>query len=223
MLKSSFFRKLQQLAKRRFDLAHDWPFEVQLLKLSNERHVLVAVVHHVAFDGWSGGIFLSEFQSHYEAAVSGRRQELPPLAIQYADFAIWQREQEWDKDLAYWVEELDDAPARIELPGREPEAGASRQASTIAVDVGRDLHARLLKLARDSDASLFMVLHAAFALLLSRWSSQGTNVVVGTVVANRTSAELEPLMGCFVKHAPAAYEVDGRGVVPATAGAGQEF
>jgi amino acid adenylation domain-containing protein len=189
---------LRRLMRHEFDLAVDAPFALELMKVADDRHVLAAVIHHVAFDGWSAGIFLREFAECYAAFLDQRPDRLEALPLQYADFAFWQREQTWDADLAYWLEELDGAPARLDLPvGEFVASEVGRSAGTLPFQVDAALHAVLLKLARESGASLFMVLHAAFALLLSRWSGQD-DVVIGTVTANRGHAELEPLIGCFV-------------------------
>ncbi len=193
---------LLKLAKYRFDLAADLPFQVQLIALSTDRHVLASVIHHAAFDGWSAGIFLGEFTALYSALVEKRPHPLPSLKIQYADFAIWQRQQNWDADLAFWLEELQGAPANLELPVRHSEiANSTRLAGTLPFTVDAGLRAALTKLARENGASLFMVLHAAYGLLLARWSQQD-DLVIGTVTANRQRSELEPMIGCFVNTLP---------------------
>ena len=95
--------------------------------MAADRHVIATVIHHVAFDGWSAGIFLAEFTKLYTAFTEQRPDPLPPLAIEYADYALWQRDQSWDTDLAYWIEELEDAPARLELPTDAlPQAATTR-------------------------------------------------------------------------------------------------
>ncbi len=195
-------QKLLELVQYRFDLAADLPFKLLLIALAPDRHVLAAVIHHVAFDGWSAGLFLREFAALYAAFRHKQSDPLPPLPIQYADFALWQREQNWDNDLSYWLEELRDAPVRLDLPMSSPPGGGSwRLASTLSFNVAPEVHAKLVKLARDNNCSLFMVLHAAFAMLLSRLSGQD-DIVIGTVSANRNHAEMEPVIGCFVNTLP---------------------
>ena len=193
---------LNGFVKHRFDLAAGLPFECCLVTLAPERHVLAAVIHHVAFDGWSAGVFLSEFAALYTAFTQGHPDPLPPPAVQYPDFALWQRAQNRDADLAYWMEELRGAPALLELPARmTPADGALAASDSVPFTIDAELHAALLKLAQERGASLFMVLHAAFAALLSRWSGQD-DVVIGTVVANRNHSELESAIGCFVNTLP---------------------
>ena len=189
---------LAELAQHRFDLANDIPFQLRLIVLTPTRHVLAAVIHHVAFDGWSSGLFLSEFAALYSAFSQKHLDPLPAPVLQYADFALWQRQQNWDADLAYWLEELQGAPAYLELPSRDlPVSETARISSALPFQLDATLHASLQKLARDNGASLFIVLHAAFALLLSKWSGQD-DVVIGTVTANRNRSEWESIIGCFV-------------------------
>ena len=191
-------QRLQSLAGHRFNLSTDLPFELQLIALEPARHILAAVIHHAAFDGWSAGIFLSEFAAFYSASLKKGAAKVAPLPIQYADFAIWQRYQEWDSDLAFWTVELQGAPAQLELPARASEAlELTRLSGTLPIALDASLHSGLAKIARDSAASLFMVLHAAFVVLLARWSGQD-DVVIGTVTANRNRSELENMLGCFV-------------------------
>jgi amino acid adenylation domain-containing protein len=193
---------LAELNRQRFDLAAVPPIAMLLVTLAPEHHVLAAVVHHVAFDGWSAGVFLREFAAIYTALVAGEPDALAPLAVQYADFALWQRRQDRVGDLRFWLEELEGAPAELELPGCELAGDeGSRLSGTLAFRLSPALYSGLLRLASEQGASLFMLLHAAFALLLARVSGQ-EDVVVGTVVANRNRSDFEPLIGCFVNTLP---------------------
>jgi amino acid adenylation domain-containing protein len=185
---------LTEIAAHRFDLAAAPPFEVRLIELAPDRHILATVIHHVAFDGWSAGIFFREFAALYAG------ETLTAPAIQYADFALWQRQQNRDADLAFWLDALEGAPATSALPADDSPEQA-HPVGALPVRLPAELHASLEQFARKEGASLFMVLHAAFALLLSRWSGQD-DVVVGTVVANRNRAELEDVIGCFVNTLP---------------------
>ena len=188
---------LQALARHRFDLATELPFTVKLVTLAPGHHVLASVVHHVAFDGWSAGVFMHEFSALYAAFTGGAGDPLPVPAIQFADFAIWQRAQDRSSELAYWTRVLDGAPPRLDLPVRSGGSAIARAAGTRQFRIDASLHRRLVALANAQGASLFMVLHAAFASLLGRWSGQD-DVVIGTVTANRNHTELEPVIGCFV-------------------------
>jgi amino acid adenylation domain-containing protein len=183
---------VDQLVRHRFDLSVDLPFQMMLLKLADDRHVLAAVVHHVAFDGWSAALFLQEFGTLYAGGTA-----LPPLAVQPADFAVWQRGRDWSDDRGFWLDTLRGAPARLELPTTGTGAAGTRASGTLPVRFDADLLGRLQRLANEAGASLFMVVHAAFSLLMSRLSGQD-DVVIGTVTANRNRPELEPLIGCFV-------------------------
>jgi amino acid adenylation domain-containing protein len=193
--------ELSKLVTHRFDLSVDAPFVLRLFSLAPTRHVLAAVIHHAAFDGWSAGIFLSEFATLYRAFTQGKADPMPAPAMQYADFALWQREQNRDEGLAYWLQELQGAPATIELPSSVSGGAESQASGTTPVEIPAELHGALLKLANDNGASLFMVLHAAFALLLAKTSGQD-DLVLGAVVANRTRAEFESVIGCFVNTLP---------------------
>jgi amino acid adenylation domain-containing protein len=195
---SALQEHLRNLAKHPFDLSSDLPFQLQLIKLAVERHVFAIVIHHVAFDGWSAGIFFNEFAIFYSAAVQKIAAQLPSLQIQFADYSVWQRQQSWDADLAFWLEELQGAPAQLELPALTGKiSGATQSSGVVPLELDRALHTALLKVARENGATLFMLLHAAFAILLSRWSGKD-DVVIGTVTANRRRGELEAIIGCFV-------------------------
>ncbi len=195
---SALKESLASIAKHRFDLANDAPFLARLFILEPNRYVLSIVIHHVAFDGWSAGIFLNEFTALYTAFSMRRPDPLPRPVIQYADFSIWQRQQDWDADLAYLAGRTA-RRARQSGTARPGIADAEtvRLPSVLPISLDATLHAELLKLANENGASLFMVLHAAFASLLARWSGQD-DVVIGTVTANRNRSELESIIGCFV-------------------------
>ncbi|TGE01252.1 amino acid adenylation domain-containing protein [Methylobacterium nonmethylotrophicum] len=198
---------LARLVAHRFDLETELPFRFRLVAVAGDvedrqRHVLSLLIHHVAFDGWSAGVFHREFVALYGAFAAGLPDPLPPLPLHYADFALWQRAQDREADLRYWLEELKDAPPRSELPGREPLAGAfARVPGRVAVDLGAALSRDLQRLSQENGASVFMVLHAAFALLMGRWNGQD-DIVIGTVAANRGHAAFEGMLGCFVNTLP---------------------
>ncbi|HEU0079559.1 MAG TPA: condensation domain-containing protein, partial [Longimicrobiaceae bacterium] len=189
-------------ALRPFDLAAGPLLRVRALRLDGEEWALLFTLHHVVGDGWSLGVFVRELSELYGALSEGRAPELPPLPVQYADYAVWQRG--WlsgavlEAQLAYWRERLRGAPPLLELPTDRPRlpAGGDRGAVRPIARAGGTADA-LRALARREGATLFMALLAGWQLLLSRWSGQD-DVCVGTPVAGRTRVETEGLIGFFV-------------------------
>ena len=187
---------------RRFDLASGPLFRACLLRLGQAKHLLVLTLHHIVGDGWSMRVVRRDLTELYSAAVSDRREALPELPVQYADFAVWQHEwlrgERLDQLLSYWRERLAFAPERLELPTDRPAPpvqtyrGAHRRRLLSAA-----LAQRLKERALEEDSSLFMLLLAAFSALLGRYSG-AEDLVVAAPVANRTRAELEELVGFFV-------------------------
>ncbi|GII66112.1 hypothetical protein Skr01_61970 [Sphaerisporangium krabiense] len=184
------------------DLATGPLIRARLLRLSATDHLLVVTVHHIVFDGWSLGVFMRELGEFYAARRSGRAADLPGLPIQYGDFAVWQRE--WlgdgvlDDLLDYWRDRLAGAPPVLELPADRPRPAVQSHRGTheslaVPAEVLRDLR----ELCGREEVTMFMVLLAAFTVLLARYSGQ-TDVVVGTPAANRNRVEVEPLIGFFV-------------------------
>jgi Condensation domain len=185
-----------------FDLTDGPLWRVKLLRLGEEEHVLLLTMHHIISDGWSTGVLAREVAALYGAFSRGLPSPLPELPVQYADYAEWQRE--WlqgdalEAQLSYWRERLAGAPASLELPTDRPHAGRrTNEGATHSFVVPRRVTSKLAELARAEGATPFMVLLAAFAALLSRYTGQ-EDVVVGTVVAGRQRAELEGLIGFFV-------------------------
>jgi hypothetical protein len=182
-----------------FDLADRPPFRASLIRLDGRDHVLCLVLHYVAGDGWSVGVLWRELAALYAAALAGAPSPLPPLPVQYADYAIWQRRR-LDGDavasqLAYWRERLADAPV-LDLPvdRARPAVRTSRGAAvTRRVALGPAVD----RLARDHRCTAFMVLLAAFQALLGRAAGQD-DVCVGSPTAGRDQLELEPLIGLFL-------------------------
>nr|WP_272922435.1 non-ribosomal peptide synthetase [Streptomyces sp. SID685] len=189
-------------ADRPFRLDRDAPIRVHVLRLGDSDHVLLLNVHHIAVDGWSYGLLLDELATRYAAlAEHGRPVRLPELPVQYVDFAVWQRD--WldnaalERHWAYWRDQLAGLP-QLELPTDRPRPAMlshAGQTRTIAFPAG--LRARLLELGRAEGTTLYMTTLAAFALLLSRYAG-GTDIAVGTPIANRTRAAVEKLIGFFV-------------------------
>ncbi|MGI4859538.1 MAG: amino acid adenylation domain-containing protein, partial [Janthinobacterium lividum] len=189
-------------AGRPFDLANGPLLRARLLKLAPIRHVMLLTVHHIASDGWSMGVLVREFVALYPALRDGLPSPLAASALQYADYAAWQRA--WlggarlDAQLHYWSERLAGAPRLLSLPTdhpRPPTQDYDGAFHTFRLDAA--LTASLEALATEHRATMFMVLSAAFALVLGRHAGQD-EVCLGTPVANRTRSEVENLVGCFV-------------------------
>ena len=199
--------RARQEARVPFDLETGPLVRARLLRLAARDHVVLLVVHHIVCDGWSMGVLLRELGALYAAHVAGTPSELPPLAVQYADFASWQRELLGSaaasdslaaRQLSYWREALQGLPERVALPTDRPyPAVADYRAQTLRFELDPALHAGLRELAREARASLYMVLQAALAALLTRMGA-GTDIPLGSAVAGRTDAALEQLVGFFV-------------------------
>ena len=195
-------------AAQTFDLAHDVPWRAQLLRLASDDHALLLTIHHIAVDGWSVSVLLGEM-----AAVYRSEPALPPLALQYADVARWQRQ--WldegllEPQLDYWIRTLDGLPPALALPTDHPRRpDRSRRAGVERFVIDAELAAGLARLGRTLDATTFMTLLAAFNVLLSRHAGQH-DIAVGTPIANRTRPELEPLIGFFANTLVMRTRLDG--------------
>jgi amino acid adenylation domain-containing protein/FkbH-like protein len=189
-------------ARRPFDLAAGPLVRAQLLRVGAEDHVLLLTMHHIISDRWSMGVMSEELAAHYRAFLEGNPSPLPELAIQYADFAGWQRQ--WlqgavlGEHIQYWKKHLAGAPAVLELPtdnARPPVM--SLRGATQSLILPRALVEKLTALSQTEGVTLFMTLLAAFQTLLARYSGQ-EDILVGSPIANRNFAEIEPLIGFFV-------------------------
>jgi len=199
--KDEAMRLVREEAERPFDLAQGPIFRAGLVRLATTQHILLLSMHHIISDGWSKGVLMRELTQLYDAYATGTPANLPALAIQYADFAVWQRS--WlqgdalDKQLSYWKTQLAELPA-LQLPTDHPRpqmqtfrgAAAARRLSPALAN-------QLTALSRVEKSSLFMVVLAAFDVLLSRYSGQD-DFAVGTAIANRNHAEIENIIGFFV-------------------------
>ncbi len=201
------------LSCRPFDLGAGRPLRIALLRLRSEDFGLILIVHHILADGQSLEILAHDLAALYRSLEAGARPDLPPLPVQYADFASWQRkllEGERSRTLAeFWLAELADAPEVMPLPNDRPRPTVQRhRGAQIAFAAASDLSEALLRLARREGSTLFMVLLAAFKALLHARTG-GTDLVIGTPVAYRPLLELEPVVGFFVNTLPLRSDLRG--------------
>ncbi|MEU8622513.1 amino acid adenylation domain-containing protein [Streptomyces sp. NPDC048623] len=193
--------------RRGFDLAEEIPLRASLLTVGEEEHVLVLVLHHIAGDAWSLRPLAADLSAAYAARREGTEPQWAPLPVQYADYALWQREllgdeadpdSEISRQLAHWTQTLAGLPTELALPTDRPRpAASSHQGERVRFEIDAALHRHLLTLARESGTSLFMVLQAALATLLTRLGA-GTDIPIGTPVAGRTDDAVEELVGFFI-------------------------
>jgi amino acid adenylation domain-containing protein/non-ribosomal peptide synthase protein (TIGR01720 family) len=189
-------------ALKPFDLSKDLMLRVRLIRLAPEEHILTTIFHHIASDGWSIGVFFREWAECYEAFQNNVSPALPELAIQYADYAVWQREwlqgEVLAEQLDFWKKQFAGAPSLLELPTDFPRpAVQSHLGAKQPLRLNAEVTARLRSLAQREGGTLFMVLAAGLQSLLHRYSGQ-TDIVIGAPIANRNRAEIEGLLGCFI-------------------------
>ncbi|WPB73718.1 amino acid adenylation domain-containing protein [Archangium violaceum] len=187
--------------RRPFDLARGPLLRTMLLRLGERDHVLLLTVHHIVSDGWSMDVLIRELVMLYLALSAGQPSPLPPLPIQYVDYAAWQREQlqgeALEKQLAYWRTQLGGAPRLLELPADRPRPAVQGfRGATQPVQLSRATSDALMALCTREGVTPFMALLAAFQVLLYRYSGQD-DICVGTPIAGRDRPELEELIGFF--------------------------
>ncbi|KKJ01904.1 condensation domain-containing protein, partial [Burkholderia gladioli] len=197
-----------------FDLGRGPLLRVRVLRLAAEEHLVVAVLHHIVSDGWSLGVLLDEIATLYPALARGEASPLAPLAVQYADFAAWQRRrldrERLQGQLDYWRGQLAGAPALLDLPLDHPRPAVQRHhGASHDFTVGAATLAALHALGQREQATLFMTLDAALRVLLMRYADQH-DISLGTAVANRQRAELEPLIGLFINTLVLRTRIDPR-------------
>ncbi|MFD0653631.1 amino acid adenylation domain-containing protein [Streptomyces malaysiensis subsp. malaysiensis] len=210
--------RLEEAARYAFDLTTDIPVRATLFQLGPDEHALLLLMHHIATDAWSLRPFVNDLVTAYGARVNGTDPRWPVLPVQYADFAVWQREllgSEEDPDsvvsaqIAYWRERLAELPAEIALPVDRPRpAVVSQRGDRVRFTVPAAVHAGVARLARESGASVFMVLQAALGLLLSRCGA-GEDVPIGTPVAGRGDDAVDDLVGLFINSLVLRTDVSG--------------
>ncbi|GLZ27982.1 hypothetical protein Lesp02_01720 [Lentzea sp. NBRC 105346] len=202
-----------------FDLTTEPPVRALLREVTPDEHLLVLSLHHIAADGASGRPLARDLSTAYAARCAGDAPQWTPLEVQYADFTLWQREVLGDEDdpeseiarqIAFWTEALAGLPLEIALPSSRPRpAVAGHRGGSVSFRIGRDVHERLLGLARSDDASLFMTLQAGVAVLLTALGG-GTDIPLGAPVAGRTDDALDDLVGFFVNTLVLRTDTSGR-------------
>lgn len=193
--------KIAVEAKKPFNLAEGPLYNVQLFYLNENTHVFLMIFHHIILDGWSIDILMKEIGECYKAYSSGEEPTLPKLEIQYSDYSIWHNEwlnsPQALSQLDFWKKELENAPVLLQLPLVKPRpAIQTLNGASEFFEIDKELFAGVKRLANENGCSLFMVMYAAFTVLLYRYSHQ-EDLAIGTTIANRNRAEIEPLIGSF--------------------------
>ncbi|QRY48438.1 amino acid adenylation domain-containing protein [Mycolicibacterium boenickei] len=201
-----------------FDLSAETPLRATLFRVGVDEHVLVAVVHHIAGDGWSIGPLVRDLGVAYACRCAGQAPGWTPLPVQYVDYTLWQREHLGDLtdpdsriagQLAYWEQALAGLPERLELPTDRPYPQvADHRGATVMVDWPAELQQQVTRVAREHNATSFMVVQAALAVLLSNLSGS-SDVAVGFPIAGRSDPAMDPLVGFFVNTVVLRVELHG--------------
>jgi len=209
---------VDRAARYVFDLTAELPVRAWLFRLAPDEQVLLLLTHHIASDGWSMGVLMRDIAEAYRARTGGRAPGWADLPAQYADYTVWQRGLLGDRpdaggvltdQVAYWKSALDGLPDQLALPYDRPRPDEpSHRGATVPMDLDAGLHGELLALARDHQSTLFMVLHAGLAALLSRLGG-GPDIPIGTPVAGRTDEAVHETVGLFLNTLVLRVDVSG--------------
>lgn len=204
---------LQEQVNRPFQLEQAPLHRFVLIKCSADSHILLVVMHHIVFDGWSVGLFLEELKSLYAHYSEQTPLELPELAVQYADYAAWEENRilqpAYIEQLEYWQQRYADAIPSLDFPTdyKRPRV-LSHYGKTAVCEIDSKITARLMDISRAEDCTLYMTLLAAFVALLNRYTQQ-EEIIIGTISANRNSRQVKHLIGYFVNTLPLSFQVSG--------------
>ena len=208
---SAFDRYAALFICRPFQLDKQPPLRVLLTEMNNQQHILLLTLHHIVSDRWSVGVLIQEVAALYEAFCSNLPSPLPTLAIQYADFCVWQRSQQtkWENQLAYWQQKLMGVPPLLELPTDRPRPRLpSYRGDMCRFELPTELSQKLKQLAQQHNVTLFMVMAAAYSTLLYRYSGS-RDFCIGYPVAGRNRSQLADLIGFFVNTLVLRCQIDG--------------
>ncbi len=209
--------RLLSMASAEFDVTTSVPVRAALFETADNEHVLAVVLHHICADGSSIAPLARDLMAAYTARAGGHTPSWPPLAVQYADYTLWQRELLGSDDdpnsvlaqqLTYWRSALDGLPEQLELPGNRTPPAVTHRGRTHTFTIDARTHRAAAELARQHTATVFMVVHTAFAMFLARMSGT-TDIIIGTPVAGRGDPALDDLVGMFVNTLALRTPVDG--------------
>jgi amino acid adenylation domain-containing protein len=213
---AQLLQRLERHLEHRFDLRSGPVFIASLLRLSDDKHVLLFNVHHIAADAWSlRAVFLGELQAAYAAFSRGEPPVLPPLPVQYKDYAVSQRKRDMSAHLDYWRQTLANYEDSLELPTeRTRQAKSGTKSATFVYRYSNELALDLERFSRRHGCTIFMSLLAALGVTLSRYTHR-RELCIGTTTSNRTELELEPLVGFFINILPLRLDIDEQSSVEA--------
>ena len=209
-----FEARVVEEARRPFDLATDTLFRARAFRLEASDWGLLLVTHHLATDGWGARLLLDELSAAYRALADEREPDLPPLAVQYGDYAAWEVERfesgELEPQQRHWLERLAGAPPQLRLPFDGPQS-RSLVTESVRISLSPELSERVRKLSRSRSVTPYVTLLAAFKILLHRYTNQD-DIVVGTIMSRRTRTETEPLIGNFGNNLLLRTRIDSDGI-----------